>query len=368
MTDQQIDATPRLAEHISLDDLRRLSDNGNGNGNGHGHGNGHDAEQTPAGHHFDPTAYRSDPPARHPVAPPDSLRDIVGDPDPDPSPYGDSQARLAARRQHALERRQAARERLMAQKRQQVATQGALQDTLSVVGVLLAILFSRVFVVLNRGKLWFNCQPPLLRGLTLITISLVMMIFVGFFFAGEVRAYLEGEKVGPVLEEALADPYGLDGRFDPTEADTARSVLPSVVFNFNRTASVLSKENSSSLLNHCVLGIPVPFEYDKTCVRTIGALDTASARYMSRNEMADLTVSRFTNEAAAERTMLELLHYAREIGQVGNFSVAGVGPVDYFYSLSRGWTSFTWSRGAWVYTVSASSFEALENIVNELNY
>lgn len=329
MAEQSFNDLKHLAGQISAADLERLAKKDNGN---------HSRHAAPA------------------------QQSILDAPEEDTRQY------VQAKQQYAAQRRQAARERLMMQKRSRLDAAHGLRATLEL-GVLLALLLVvRVYGRVFRFKLWFDRQSPLMRGLAMVAVSMVTLIIVGFVFAGEVTAYLEGEDFGPMLAEALADPYALEARPMPSAASDAETLLPVFIADFNRTGVVFSENNTTSLLNHCLLGIPYPFKSEKRCTRTVGQVSTASARYLSRTEMVDVGITRFAEDDHAGRTTVELLHYARQIGQVGNFSVAGTGPVDYFYSGARSWISFTWARGPWVFSVSASSFTALEQAVAALGY
>jgi len=58
------------------------------------------------------------------------------------------------------------------------------------------LLVVRVYGRVFRFKLWFDRQSPLMRGVSMIAVSVVTLIVVGFVFAGEVTAYLEGDNFG----------------------------------------------------------------------------------------------------------------------------------------------------------------------------
>lgn len=290
-----------------------------------------------------------------------NLRDLTADP---AELIDDTQFHLEALRHQALQRRQAARERLIQRK----TRTGTFSDQLDVVVLIFGVLVAKLYAQVYRVKRWWDRQPALMRGATMITVSLVTLAFVGFFFAGEVRAYLEGDVTGPVLDEALTDPYALDLRPMPSLQSSAESLLPRTLGDFTRTDVEFTADSTSTLMNHCILGIQLPFSYANECVRTVGHISAGSARYMGSSTMVDVAVIKFPLDHHAERTMEEVLHYAREIGQVGNFAVANAGSVNYMYSQVRGWVSFTWQRGPWIFSVSATSFQALEDAVAAFGY
>jgi len=88
----------------------------------------------------------------------------------------------------------------------------------------------------------------------------------------------------------------------------------------------------------------------------------AFGRYLvpDTSEMIDLAVVRYPNETMAIDAMFDLLKMAREQGNVGDFSVAGITSVDYFYGAANRTVSLTWRRGEYVFSMSGRNYTRIE--------
>jgi hypothetical protein len=234
------------------------------------------------------------------------------------------------------------------------------------VGVLsVGMVLENSFFQLRGFKRAFNRQPALARGIELITLAALILSVIGFVAVREVKAYIKSHQ-GTFLAEALVAPYDLETQAVPAPNAAASSLLPSTIGKFRSSNQPISQNFPSSPTHQCLLAIGYPRDAigAPNCVRNYGTTGTAYSRYATSNyKTADLVVARFASQIQAEGTMFDLLHHAREFGQVGNFSIGATGSVNYFYSSVRGWFSFTWSRGPWIFSVSGPNLQYVEDLI-----
>lgn len=228
----------------------------------------------------------------------------------------------------------------------------------------LAMMVERVYRRGSEAKARFDALPPLLRGAYLITLSIIIMLGAGYFVGTFAYDYIMSQR-GPFLAEALVAPFELAERPVPVEGATAASALPSAIGDYVRTDRAITQLQPSSPTNHCLLGIGYSREETNPplCRRSYGMLSIAAAQYRYQNRFVDVAIAQFPSEEHAAVTMEELLAHARRWGQVGNFALGGVGGVDYFYSSVRGWMSFTWARGPWVFSISSNRVSTVEEVI-----
>ncbi|GEM_PF-4507770 len=81
-----------------------------------------------------------------------------------------------------------------------------------------------------------------------------------------------------------------------------------------------------------------------------------------------LVAARFRDEDRARQVLTELREYARTIGRTGNFVLDEAGAADFFESSTRGWFSFSWARGSWVFVASARGFDDLDSFMQMFPY
>jgi hypothetical protein len=88
---------------------------------------------------------------------------------------------------------------------------------------------------------------------------------------------------------------------------------------------------------------------------TTYALYAEAANYTAANGMTVTVVAaQFTNTDEAGAAFEQLFAYSRLIGRIGNYAMIDSRAVDYYYSSTRNMFSFTWTNGAWIYTVSTN--------------
>lgn len=227
------------------------------------------------------------------------------------------------------------------------------------VGMILESYY-RQFCRLKRA---YQRQSVLMRGLESVALALAILAVIGYGVAREAKAYIEARQ-GPFLQDALVAPYNLDER-PVSNATQSQALIPALIGSYLRTDQPITRSYPSSPTNQCLLGL----EYDRdiidppTCVRRYGALNVAAGHYLNEWKAVDLAVARFPNDLSAEATMFDLLHHARNFGQVGNYAIGTGSSVDYFYSSVRGWFSFTWSQGPWIFSVSGPKLSYIEAVI-----
>ena len=282
--------------------------------------------------------------------------------------------RLLAEKKHQREvRRMKAHGRLLAQKRKRLIGTGSIVMFFQVILLLVGTLVARIFYDFTRWKRAFDRQPARARGFELITFAALILLLVGFVFAGQVKAHVDAQR-GPFLEEALDSPYELDTRPVSLIDESGQITLPTSFDRYNLVTTNLSG-GSLSQINRCLIGQRVDYTSSENayCTRTYGAQSVAYGRYMDRsNAPVDVVVTNFMEKSHADQTFLELLRYSRSISQVGNFSLLDDDVADYFYSMSvsdfHRWISFAWQRGNVIYMISAQDSGRVEAAVNAVPY
>jgi hypothetical protein len=282
--------------------------------------------------------------------------------------------KLLAKRKHEREvRRMKAHGRLLAQKRKQLIDTGYVVMGFQIVLLLLNTLVARIIYDLTRWKRAFDRQPARARGLELISVATLILLLVGFVFAGQVKAHVDAQR-GPFLEDALDSPFELDTRPAPFIDEYGQITLPAS-FEGYKLVNSDPEGVSISQINRCLVGLRVDYTSDANayCPRTYGALSVAYGRYMDRsNSPVDIVVSNFMEENHADQTFLELLRYSRSISQVGNFSLLDDDVTNYFYAVSvsefHRWVTFAWQRGSVIYMVSAQDSGRVESTVKAFPY
>jgi hypothetical protein len=280
---------------------------------------------------------------------------------------------LAEKKRQREARRMKAHGRLLAQKRKRLMGTGDLVVIFQILLLLVGTLIERIIYDLARWKRAFDHQPARARGLQLITYAALILLVVGFIFAGEVITYVQGQR-GPFLAAALASPYDLDTRPAPFIDEYGQITLPAS-FEGYKLVNSDPEGVSISRINRCLVGLRVDYTSDANayCPRTYGALSVAYGRYMDRsNSPVDIVVSNFKEKSHADQTFRELLRYSRSISQVGNFSLLDDDTADYFYAVSTSefhrWITFAWQRGSVIYMISAQDSGRVEAAVNAFPY
>ncbi|GAB4418616.1 MAG: hypothetical protein Kow00106_14670 [Anaerolineae bacterium] len=241
---------------------------------------------------------------------------------------------------------------------------------LTIGGLSLALIAERTYLYLRRAKRDFDRLPVFVRVVYYLAATAVVLLLVGFILGTQVTHLLGGGYNPPTLQESAAAPYGVGARLLPPSNAQPAQLLPETLGDFPRSTETISVNNTSSPTNHCLLGLGYARDVvnPPTCARSYGMLGTASARYYDGRMKVDVAIARFSNEQQAHGTMVELLIHARRYGRVGDFAVSGLTPNDYFYSNVRGWLSFTWSHGPWIFSISTVKLETLEEAIKAFPY
>lgn len=298
----------------------------------------------------------------------DALRQIATDDAPGAAFVDEAlELRLEEQMIRANQRREAARRRLMRQKQKNLGKSFDLVILFQILFLLTAIVFEGWYRYLRSAKRTFNRQPIMVRAGILVGVASLILAGVGMIFAMEIQEYRAAHS-GPFLAAALEDDYGISERDSLPDTNNPYDLMPIQLDRFRTSDTILSASTPTSLVNGCLLGIEPPRDY-AWCQRTVGQTSSASARYYDiKRGFVDLAIARFPGVQYADQTMTEMLKYARQTGQVGNFAVEGIAETDYFYSYNRGWVTFTWARGPWVFSIAATSYDDLERAVEAFQY
>ncbi len=237
-------------------------------------------------------------------------------------------------------------------------------------GLSLALIGERTYNYVRRAKRDFDRLPVLVRTLYYLAAALLLLVLVGFIVGTQLTDILDPKPDVPVLQDAVFAPYGVDGRALPLDEYEPWQLLPESLGDFPRSPDVISATNTSSPTNQCLLGLGYASDVlnPPVCTRSYGMVGTASARYLNGRMKVDVAIARFSNPQKVHGTMIELLMHARQYGRLGNFSASSLLETDYFYSNVRGWRSFTWSHGVWIFSISTVKTEVLEQAVEAFPY
>ena len=237
-------------------------------------------------------------------------------------------------------------------------------------GLSLALVGERAYHFVRQSKRDFDRLPRMVRTTYYLAAAMLLLVLLGFIVGTQLTDLLDPKPEVPVLQAALVAPHGVDGRALPANELEPWQLLPETLGDFPRTSEVISPSNVSSPTNQCLLGIGYASDVIEppVCARSYGMVGTASARYLAGLVKVDVAIARFSNQQKAHGTMIELLMHARQYGRLGNFSLAGTTATDYFYSNVRGWRSFTWSHGIWIFSISTVTTEVLEEAVKAFPY
>lgn len=230
----------------------------------------------------------------------------------------------------------------------------------------LVIEFLTVFVIwiieLARAAMrHFRAMSPRARGVTLILTALLILLLCGILLANLVKANIEAANQPSIKELLGTAPFNLDTRPLPAIGDDMRVALPAAFGTFKLGAELVPIYAPTSLVNQCLLQFET--EAAENCNVTFARLNRGFGRYASGQDVVDIGVARLADDVMAEETFAGLYRYGRRIGRTGNFSIRRVGPADYFYSKEPGWITFAYSRGAWVFAVSARNESVLNAAV-----
>ncbi len=247
--------------------------------------------------------------------------------------------------------------------------QKGLAGDIGIAGLLVAALGERigrgyVLPVFNVGKTFAQKIHPRVWAITGIMMSVLVLLFVVYaglsLLTGGDEPVVEADTI--TFANALSSPFDLNDRalLDPNTH--INDVLPVSFGDFQRVTNPEAME---------------PFSRLTSCLTNTGTSQCAleytpqynlATHYIdSEGNVIEVMVTNYWNEDLATETMDDAVSHARTFSRVGNF-VVGAGEIDYFYSTTSNWFSFTWGHGAWVFSISASYPEVLENAVQALPY
>lgn len=137
-----------------------------------------------------------------------------------------------------------------------------------------------------------------------------------------------------------------------------QSILPATIGDF----TLAWDRKQPNLLSNCL--ITTGTEEDVRCQIPGQAEFLEYANFTSpEGNWVGLVMTKFATAEEASLVMDKLHSYARAVGRVGNFAMTNMVEVDYFYSATRGATSFTWLNNNWVMTIGVNNFEDMDQFM-----
>jgi hypothetical protein len=149
-----------------------------------------------------------------------------------------------------------------------------------------------------------------------------------------------------------------------TEEEAKYTILPLTVGNYH----LQRKTQPPSLLETCLLSTASE-DIESDCNITTTAEYAGLNTYRdNKGHLVEVTIAQFATQEDAAQSLLDLFRYSRSIGRIGNYAMLSSRTVGYYYSSTRERFSFSWSNGAWVYSVSSSRFDSMEDMVKKFPY
>ncbi|MCZ7543505.1 MAG: hypothetical protein M5R40_08185 [Anaerolineae bacterium] len=188
------------------------------------------------------------------------------------------------------------------------------------------------------------------------------------------------ETRGLVLHDALAAPYDIEARAYPALDTPAEAMLSVKVGDYTLLTAAPEAEASSDaqaaeappaiqfgLLETCLLEAGLA---DASCSISYRPVRYATGAYARADgaHRVNVVVAQFYDEAQAVQAMSELFDFSRATGRTGNYALARVRPVDYFYSNLAGRYAFAWSSGPYIYAAVGANVSDVNQLVEKFPY
>ena len=200
-----------------------------------------------------------------------------------------------------------------------------------------------------------------ITGILTVILVLLLIVYVGVMFLVDKDTVAQAETI--TVDQALRAPFDLDNRVLLAEDMPIDDVLPDSFGDFQQLTETEGETLSFGRLTSCLVDNGT-FE----CNITYRPQYQATTRYSDNNgNTIEVVVANYWNERITTEAMVDAVHSAGEFSRVGDFVVA-VGEIDYFYSTTSDWFSFTWAHGAWMFSVSAETPESLTSAVQAFPY
>lgn len=211
---------------------------------------------------------------------------------------------------------------------------------------------------------YFQDMPARVRGVTLIMTAIFMLLLVTLTMVNLFAKPAKAE--GPVLAAALVAPYEIETRpVPPIDVVDAQAILPAA-FGEHTAENIAVPIDATSDLNRCLLSQMQP-NIRPECSILYGPVGVGSGSYVAKTHGVHIVAAYFGSGNSARAAMVDLVRYIRQVGQAGNYALS-VTSVDFLYSYSNGWVSFTWRRGPWVFNISSQFFSGLEQAAEKFPY
>ena len=233
-----------------------------------------------------------------------------------------------------------------------------------------------------------------IKVLLLTTIGSALMLVVAIGMLRVVGSAIEVAN-RPSIEERLAAPYDVSLRLIPSVDTSVYLVLPTQLGDLalensygathtllasclntamnleQRVAQDITLAPSACTMNHAAAYTEWA-TYKVPGADTGSALDSAlNADALAAAEMGNVvtvTLTQFESQDEAAQVMQTLFDFSRTIGRTGNYVLLNGRTNEYFFSSTRGTFSFTWSNGSYVYSVSAPTYDQMEQAVKTFPY
>lgn len=247
-------------------------------------------------------------------------------------------------------------------------------SNLGILKLIFLVIGERAYEYLQPALDSIRQINPRVRALVLITVSSFAVLMLSMWFFGMLLDMGDEDSTTPKVpsaQQVFDAPYEIDQRQMPVDGTAPTDFLPATIGeSYALVSNTVPLDEGTHKVNPNAVGAlhMCVVDFENSCTLQYAPQQYTFGRYADANQdTVQVFVGNYWTPETAEITMIELITRSRTMGYVGNFVSSGLGVVDYFYSTSNGWYSFTWTRGAWVISISGRSREAVETAVQSLS-
>lgn len=214
---------------------------------------------------------------------------------------------------------------------------------------------AKPFVTRIHPRVWA------ITGVLTGILTLLLIIYVGVTLLVDKEPVVQAKTI--TVDQALRAPFDLDNHLPLADDTPIDNVLPDTFGEFHRVEASGMELPTVARLISCLIDDGA-FE----CQMNYRPQHQIIAYYAdAEGNIIEVAVANYWNERVKSETMVDAVHSAGIFSRVGDFVVSAT-EVDYFYSTTSDWFSFTWGRGAWIFSISASTPDLLTTSVEAFPY
>jgi len=118
---------------------------------------------------------------------------------------------------------------------------------------------------------------------------------------------------------------------------------------------------------NCLSSVEV--EMAESCgLETLPTFIEGADYFDAEGNQVRLVATHYASAEEATDSIRTLRHYSRSVGTLGNYSVADLNDVKYFFGSSRGYRTLVWSSGEWVFSISTENQRVLQTFAQNVTF